>query len=251
MNEITKKLQSETALINLDGFSDDGFSGFTDEYEGEDQDVRIIQGEPIKYTNESVWVDRAGRPLPPELELIVAKVKRYAVKWGNKEGDPPLVNNLIPDGKKFPDIKALNEACPNEWRERFGQLKGPWEAQHVVYLFDPRTMNKFTWPTSTSGGHVCVTDIVEKTNMMREYTKQPRCYAVVKLRSAPWVKKYNRQRPHLEVQRYVTFGDGGEMLPVADTPKIAGPTSAAEPLPGMKTVTPPTGKQATKDEIPF
>jgi hypothetical protein len=240
-NEVTKKPENEV-------FDLDGFSGFTDEFEGGDQDERTIEGMKIKFTNEAVWVDAAEEPLPSELELIVAKVKRYAVKWGNKEG-PPLENKLIPDGQKFPDLKAWNEKCPkHEWRERFGQLLGPWEAQHIIYMWDPATMNKYTWPTSTIGGHICVADIVEKTCMKRSLQKV-QCYAVVKLRSMLMSKKYNRQRPHLVVLRWVTLG-GGEVLTMADTPAIGGPASQ-QSMPGMKVVTPPTGREAVDDEIPF
>jgi hypothetical protein len=156
MTDITKKPEKEFADL-------DGFDGFTDEAEGEDQDQfaagRVIQGMRINFTNEATWVDAAKQKLPTDLELIVWNVGRIVQKWGkdNLPCEPPII--LAPN-QKFPDIKAMNEKCPkSEWRERYGKLEGPYQAQHVVYMLDPRTMNKYSWPTSTGGGHICVSEL--------------------------------------------------------------------------------------------
>jgi hypothetical protein len=256
-NDVAKKLEDE--LANLDGFD-----GFTDEAEGSDHDQgqfvggRVIQGIRIAFDNEATWVDAAKNALPADLQLIVANVGRIVVKWG--KDNIPIETIVLAPNQKYPDIKAMNEKCPkSEWREYFGKLEGPWQAQHVVYMWDPTTMNKYSWPTATAGGHICVSDIVEKTQMMRRFKKQ-RVFAVVKLRKTLMSKKYNRQRPDLVVQQWVTL-DGGEALPVTDTPKITGPTTteakpattkeALDQFAGVKTVAPPTGKEATGDEIPW
>ena len=135
-------------------------------------------------------------------------------KWGkdNLPDGPPII--LAPN-QKFPDIKAMNEKCPKtEWRERFGKLEGPYQAQHVVYMLDPKTMNKYSWPTSTIGGSpICVNDLVEKTKFMRRFRGQ-RVHAVVKLSSTLMSKRYNRQRPDLLVQHWVTL-DKAEAFAVA------------------------------------
>jgi len=156
-NDVEKKPEDE--LCNLDGFD-----GFTDEAEGEDQDRfvggRVIQGTRINFTNEAIWVDAAKEKLPSDLELIVVDIGRVVQKWGkdNLPSGPPIT---LEPNQKFPDINALNEKCPkSEWRERFGKLEGPYQAQYVVYLWDPVTMNKYTWPTSTIGGHICVADVI-------------------------------------------------------------------------------------------
>ena len=258
MTDITKKPEKEPADL-------DGFDGFTDEAEGEDQDQfaagRVIQGMRINFTNEATWVDAAKQKLPTDLELIVWNVGRIVQKWGkdNLPCEPPII--LAPN-QKFPDIKAMNEKCPkSEWRERYGKLEGPYQAQHVVYMLDPRTMNKYSWPTSTGGGHICVSELAERTNLMRQFRGQ-RVYAVVRLGSTLMSKKYNRQRPDLLVQRWITL-DGGA-LPTPETPAITGPTtppasstpperstpSATEAL-GMRTVEPPSAKEVTGDEIQF
>src|SRR5215475_2374795 len=159
MNELTEKLKSKTALCNLDGFD-----GYTDEGEEQDQDQfasgRVIQDTRINYTNEATWVDASKQQLPAGLQLIVARIARIVQKWGkdNLPSEPPII--LAPN-QKFPDIEAMNAKCPKtEWRERFGRLEGPYQAQKVVYLWDPVTMNKYSWPTSTTGGQICVAELV-------------------------------------------------------------------------------------------
>jgi hypothetical protein len=156
-NDITKKPENE--LCNLDGFD-----GFTDEAEGEDQDQfvggRVIQGTRINFTNEATWVDAAKQKMPADLELIVVDVARIVQKWSkdNMPSEPPII---VEPNKKFPNIEAMNEKCPkSEWRERYGKLEGPYQAQHVVYMLDLKTMNKYSWPTSATGGHICVSDLV-------------------------------------------------------------------------------------------
>ena len=224
-NDVEKKPEDE--LCNLDGFD-----GFTDEAEGEDEDQdqfvggRVIQGTRINFTNEAIWVDAAKEKLPSDLELIVFDIGRVVQKWGkdNLPSGPPIT---LEPNQKFPDINALNEKCPkNEWRERFGKLEGPYQAQYVVYLWDPVTMNKYTWPTSTIGGHICVADVI--------------------------------------IQRWITL-DGNTSLSATETPAITGPmtsptSAAAKPattaealdhFAGMKTVTPPTAREATGDEVPY
>jgi hypothetical protein len=254
-NDVTKKPEDELHL--------DGFDGFTDEaVDGGDQDQfvggRVIQGTRINFTNEATWVDVTKQLLPANLELIVVDIGRIVQKWG--KDNMPLETIVLAPNEKYPNIEALNEKCPrSEWRERFGKLEGPWQAQHVVYMIDPHTMNKYTWPTSTNGGHICVSDLADKVRMMRRF-RGARVYAVVKFSKTLMSKKYNRQRPDLIVQRYVTL-DGSGSLPPSQTPAITGPKTPPTSTPaaantldqfaGMRTVTPPTAKEVTDDEIPF
>jgi hypothetical protein len=134
-NDEAKKLENE--LCNLDGFD-----GFTDEAEGEDQDQfvggRVIQGTRINFTNEATWVDAAKEELPSDLELIVVDIGRVVQKWGrdNKPSAPPII--LAPN-QKYPDIRAMNEACPkSEWRESFGKLVGPYQGSMLCTCSTPK-----------------------------------------------------------------------------------------------------------------
>ena len=252
-NEVMKEPENE--VCNLDGFS-----GFTDEAEGEDQDqfvhVRVIQGTRINFTNEATWVDVAKQRLPDDLDLIVHDVARVVQKWGqdNMPCEDPII--LAPN-QKWPDIKAMNEKCPkSEWRMKFDKLVGPYEAQYVVYLWDPVAvaLKKYSWPTSTKGGHVCVAELVEQIQWMRALKKNQRICPVVKLRSKLWVKKYNRQRPDLSTQYWVARDEGGALTVLtSETLSITRPTTTAPTsIPtDPKKAMPLTAKEATGDEILF
>jgi hypothetical protein len=90
----------------------DGFEGYEDEVSG-----RLIQGTHIKFTNEAMWVTKAGEEIPADLELVVVDILRVVQKWKDKrpvEGE----TRILAPGEKFPDIKAMNEAAPREeWGE--------------------------------------------------------------------------------------------------------------------------------------
>jgi len=84
MDKLTEKLKSEKAIVDLDGFD-----GHTDEcaYENEEQDqdrftsARVIEGDRISFTKAGTWVNtNTKQPLPTDLLLIVANVKRVVQK---------------------------------------------------------------------------------------------------------------------------------------------------------------------------
>jgi hypothetical protein len=90
-------------------------------------------------------------------------------------------------------------------------------------------------------------------------------------------KSGGRQRPHFEIQRWITFGEGGALAAAVEAPALPGPsspnpTAAAktvldqfagtaakpetkpEPKPaqgGVREVQPPTNAEAMDDSIPF
>src|SRR5262249_34562155 len=117
------------------------------------------------------------------------------------------------------------------------------------------TMNKYTWPTSSNSGMACVSELVEKIQMMRQFKKQ-RAIPIVALGSRLWSKRYNTPGPNLIVQSWIVKDKSGAPLPAAEMPALASPRSATiqetlDQLGGVKTVDPPTGKEATDDEIKF
>src|SRR5262249_45693405 len=149
----------------------DGFEGFEDQIEGQDSHASgPIQGAMLKFSNQCEWLLRSGDAVSPDRELIMADVGRWLIYWLPDAAGPDWEKSraLLP-GQKFPDTQALNEATPREqWIEGpNGQPRGPWENQHVVYLLDPNTMTRFSFPTSTIGGHMAVRDIVDATLMRR------------------------------------------------------------------------------------
>src|SRR5262249_24983798 len=140
----------------------DGFEGYEDAVEGDQQEssARVIQGALLRFPNEATWETGDGEKMPPELELIAIDIARVVQKW--KDG-MPVETIILVAGQKFPDIGKLNETVPKkEWVDGpDGKPRGPWQAQHIVYLLDPKTMNKYSWPTGTVGGAIAVSDLVD------------------------------------------------------------------------------------------
>ena len=135
----------------------DGFDTYGDEL-----DRRLLQGTQIKFTNAYTWVTRAGEETPTNEDFIASNVKRVEAKWTKNKNAPPETRVLLP-GEKFRDMKKLNEETPkSEWIEGpNGQLKGPWENQHYLYLLD-RLMKRYTYVASTIGGNIAVSELVQQ-----------------------------------------------------------------------------------------
>jgi hypothetical protein len=174
----------------------DGFSGYSDEIEGS-ENQSSDRGVPIiKYSNEAKWLF-GEEELPPEREYMVGKIGREVIKW--VDGVPGKESYTLEPGQPFPDVEALNEAVPQEeWREDpSGKMVGPWQTQHVAYLLDIADMSKFRWPTSTVGGAICISAIVQKTNDKRRFS--PGAFPVVRLSDTYMKTRFGgRQRPHFE-----------------------------------------------------
>jgi hypothetical protein len=224
----------------------DGFTGFEDAVEGDEQQTsnRVIQGELVKFTNEVSWVTGAGEELSPDLELIVIDVGRVVQKW--QDGNPVETIILAP-GQKFPDIEKLNAKVPQtEWEEGpDGKPRGPWQSQHVVYLLDPRKMARYTWPTGTTGGAICTRDIVDRVGWMRKF-RGARVHPVVTLTDVFMNTRFGgRQRPHFNIVKWVSLDGGGALLTPTELPALESPPTAP---PEVK---PPSAKEATDDEIKF
>jgi hypothetical protein len=224
----------------------DTIEGYVDDVEGEQEQSsgRLIQGVHTKFTNEAAWIrNDSGDELPAGLELIVLEILRVVVKWGE---DRPIdeETRILAPGERWPDIAALNDASPkSEWREGpDGKMHGPWMAQRYVYMVDPQTMTRFTWPTSTTGGRICIDDIVDRTKLTRKY-RGAHVFPVVTLGNVFMKTRFGgRQRPTFEVVRWIPLGDGGA-LPAPDLPKLQSPPTAPTE------VKPPSAKEVTDDEI--
>jgi hypothetical protein len=235
-------LMSTTAL--------DGFSGFTEEVEGDarSQGGGIIQGRILKFTNPGcIWVTADdGLKVAADLELIASNMARVVEKWIN--GMPVREETIVvPPGQKFPNVKAMNEAAPrSEWREYNGQMIGPWQMQYLVYLLDAHTLDKFTYPTSTIGGGMCCREFADKVTWMREL-KGPKIHAVVKLSDVPWITSHGRrQRPRLQIIRWIGLNGAGALPEPQPTTLDLG---ATETLP-LNEVKEPTLAEVMGDAVP-
>jgi hypothetical protein len=208
MNEDTKLTKQIVAI--------DGFDGFTDERAGTgDNDAQpapgsIIKGNLIKFTNQATWELRDGEEMPPDLELIAVDILRIVQKWIDQK---PVETRILAPGEKIPDVKALNAECPkSEWHKDLnGQEQGPWQFQYVTYFLDPATMDRFTFPTATTGGSVCARDLADRVKWMRRF--RPGVFAVVTLADTFMNTQYGgRQRPHYIVKRWVQMGEAAPAM---------------------------------------
>jgi len=239
----------------------DGFDVYDDAVEGQEE-PRSQQGSLVKFTNEATWVAN-GEEISPELKLVAVDVDRYVVYWKPDGSGPDRERSYyLGPSDKFPDIKLLNATAPeSEWREAFGSMHGPWQAQHIVRLLNPDSLDRYSYPTSTDGGHIAVKDLVDRTRWMRKVKNDPNIYAQVTLSNTFMSTRFGgRQRPHFHIVQFVKLG-GGELV-AADTPSIAGPASEGSgPAPAtgtsgvaaasMQAVAPPSLKEEINDAIPF
>ena len=122
----------------------------------------------MRFTNEGQWV------LPDQTQLtkplIAVNVRRTLDQVGKRQeaGRPTI---FLKAGEKIPDLEKRNEETPkSEWVEGFdGKPKGPWQAQHIVYLVDPVSIDQYSFPTSTIGGGIAVRELVDRINWMRRF----------------------------------------------------------------------------------
>jgi hypothetical protein len=174
----------------------DGFEGYEDRIEGDDrpQGGGVIQGAVVKFTNEVTWVTRDGAELTPDLELVAVDVARVVQKWRDQQ---PVETRILEPGEKFPDLEELNNKTPrSEWTEGpDGKPRGPWQAQHIVYLLNPATVDKYSFPTGTTGGAIAVRELVDKTNWMRRY-RGGHVYPVVSLSDTFMNTKFGGRSAH-------------------------------------------------------
>jgi len=248
-------------IIKKDPTPIDNFAGWEDGVEGDDrpQGAGLIQGTLIKFTNDFTWVMRDGEELPANLELAVVDVMRVVQKWADQR---PVETIILEPHQKFPDVKKMNEETPKEeWVEGPDHKpRGPWQAQHILYLLDLKPMDKYTFPTGTAGGAIAVGDLCGKIRWMRKY-RGTNVYPVVVLRDTFFPTGFGgRQRPHFKIERWVRFGDEGGQVeaasgltplpPATPSDKPAEQTTAQSELP-LETVKEPSLKEEMGDEIPF
>jgi hypothetical protein len=115
-------------------------------------------------------------------------------------------------------------------------MVGPWQMQHVLYLVDPQTLDKFTYPTSTTGGSIAIRELVDKVKWMRRH--RPDANAVVTLSDVHMNTRFGgRQRPHFNVVRWIGLNDKGAL-------------STSKPAALMHEVQAPTLKEELADDLP-
>jgi hypothetical protein len=238
----TDKPDDKKSLMTLQDV--DGFQGYEDGVEGDDQQQGggVIQGSVVKFSNEADWVTRDGEELSPALELVAVDVSRVVQKWKDQR---PIETTVLEPGQKFPNLQELNEKTPRqEWTEGpDGKPRGPRQSQHIVYLLNPLTMDRYSFPTGTVGGAIAVRDLVDKTKWMRRF-RGDNVYPVVTLSDTFMKTRFGgRQRPNFLIKRWIGLSSEEAALPA--------PTPTAPPLqPGAHEVKEPSLSEEMDDDLP-
>jgi hypothetical protein len=227
----------------------DNFAGWEDGIEGDDrpQGAGIIQGTLIKFTNEATWVTRDGE-LPADLELVAVDVKRVVQKWQDQQ---PVETIILEPFQKFPNIDEMNAKVPKkEWVEGPDkQLRGPWQAQHILYLLNVETMDKYTFATGTTGGRIAIGELRDKLVWMQRL-RGANVYPVVTLSDTFFPTRFGgRQRPHFVIERWIRLGgESGEVEALPPPPPA--PTAPPSVQSAPPVVEEPSLAEEMDDEIP-
>jgi hypothetical protein len=240
--------------LNLDGFS----SGYSDPSSSGDDSGGGGFGDSLKlkFTNEALWVDPDENEV--QAPLITLNVVNRVQKWSGS-GGPPLETITLKHGEPWPDIGALNTACPeDEWYTKFGKLVGPWAGEHVVLFADLDTMASYWWPSPTGNIGACraIRTLIGQTQRKRALLQQPLIFPVVKLSHTFMPTQYGgRERPDLIVQKWVTFGGGQSAVPDRNSMQVIEEmTPAATPAttaPALQAVERPSLQEDLDDKIEF
>jgi hypothetical protein len=201
--------------------------GFEDWAGDGQQFARVILGEKWQFTNDGIWVNADDVVISPDREVVVVDTARVLQKWIDQK---PVETSFLASGE-HPDIEQLNEACPrSEWSEDLnGKPRGPWQLQNVVYMVDMSSMQRFTFPTGTVGGGICVGELKDAVRMMRKF-RGPGVYPVVSPSSKVMKTRFGkRQRPHFVIKRWISFGpEGTAALPPASPPSLQPPAPSSQ-----------------------
>jgi hypothetical protein len=108
-------------------------------------------------------------------------------------------------------------------------------------------MDKYTFPTGTTGGRIAIRDLREKTMWMRRVKRDPNVCAVVLLSDTFMNTKWGgRQRPHFKIVRFVSLGsESGQVEALPPPPQ----TTSQSDLP-LNEVKEPSLAEEMNDEIP-
>jgi hypothetical protein len=212
-----------------------------------------VHGWPSRMTSRG---STTTKEISKDLEFIVVDRARVLQKWG-PDGMPIAGETRFLEPKeKWPDVDAMNEEAPkSEWRDGPNGLQGPWQCQHVIYLLDPQTLDKFTYPTNTVGGHICVGDLSDRIKNMRRL-RGAHVYPVVTLSDTFMNTRHGgRERPHFVIKRWVMLGPSETALPAPpEGPRPLDTAAAAEtsaPI-ELQTVKEPTlSEEMGGDAVPY
>jgi hypothetical protein len=235
-------------VVELDGFDDYTDAGSE---EGIDTSSRVIIGEKLKF-NDPRWLINEDPKDVSGMLLTVLGLRKVVTKW-SVDG-LPLETHILAPNTDWPKFAELNAKCDrSEWRPwRFSKEPdgkvGPWSGQQCLYLYD-ENMTRYTWPArlDTGGACVCIRELVEDIQLYRKYRGDDAC-PVVKLSHKLFSAQFNRNRPHLPAQRWVSRSAQIEKLEAASEPLLSQNTGAPA---DAKPVEPVTLQEEMGDKVPW
>jgi hypothetical protein len=220
--------QQEKLPIPTDGYDDDDNTG-----------SELIKGEIIKCIDGN-WSVKGGASIPLGTQMVALSTAMALQHWKDGERLEEIVKT---PGQPFPDLKALNDAIPeDEWELGMDDKpRAPWSLQYVVYLLDPKTGGIFTFINSTWGAMKAVTLLRDKVKMMR-LLRGDKAVPIVALDSVPFKGKYGPKiRPEFTPIEYRILG-APITTPVSNT--------ATPLIEHMQPVEEPTTEEILNDEMP-
>jgi hypothetical protein len=208
-----------------------GGDGFDDH--GDDGDS-LIRGTLIKFGNDYVWRTRGDQEvIKPDREFVIVDVLRIHQIWPTRseaaEGKKKPVTRILAMNEPFPDVEVLNSQVPeSEWRDNFGQKKGPHENAYVAYLFDLATKTIYTFISSTKGGHKCFRVLKQDVQVLRK-TEGAHVYPKATLTDVWFTPNFGgKQRPHFKIcGHWSPPGSTPPTVPQQPAPRIDAPKAPA------------------------
>jgi hypothetical protein len=236
---MSNQLTNTTAFVPADGLD-----GYTDEVSGaETRKQGLIRGTVLRFGNTAEW-EADGEIIAAETRLILIDVARVVTKWKDKKPEETVV---LGPGEPFPDVKEWNEQVPkSEWIEGLNGPQGPWQAQQIVHLLDPKTMGHYSWATGTIGGMIAIRELVDAVRAMRRF--RPGACPIVQLDSKFMNTRFGgRQRPHFIIVDWVGM-PGNDPQPAA----LPAPAASIQSKPFAigNAVKPVRLQEELNDEIP-
>jgi hypothetical protein len=184
-----------TSFGNSGGYARDG-SGST-----------LIRGTKVVFTNEATWCygTSDGELVDPERRFVFYDLKKAVQKWVN---GLPAETIMVPLERLLPDYERWNDELPrSEWRESFGQMKGPWERSWFLYLCDAKTLESFCFVSGTFGAQRAIDELMEHAHRTNRMQGTDNLFPVLTLGDTHMATRFGgRRRPHFNVVDFIPIG---------------------------------------------
>jgi hypothetical protein len=188
---------------------------------------RVINGQHLRFLD-GAWTEDGVPVAAPR--FVVLKIEKVIQRW--KDGLVIEVHR-----EPLPDLQRLNASVPErEWEiDLNNQKRPPFQQCYLVYMIDPTTAARYTFPGSSIGAGIAVRALresIEGMQILRGRNFAP----VVELSSRPMKTRFSstpRPRPHFVITGWQALGGGNNTPQITDgggngTPPASDPS---DPIP--------------------